>query len=125
MIEKVAFTMYPVENVERARAFYENILGLRPGNEVSPASKWVEYDLPGGGCLAITNVVPGAKPSDVAGGTIALEVDDLDAQVKALESRGVTIKMAPLETPVCWMAAIGDSEGNGILLHQLKNKKRA
>jgi predicted enzyme related to lactoylglutathione lyase len=123
MIQKVAFTMYPVENVERARAFYENILGLSPASP--SATTWVEYDLPGGGCFAITNVVPGAKASDVAGGTIAFEVDDLHGLVKELESKGVAIKMAPLETPVCWMAAINDPEGNGVLLHQLKNKKTA
>jgi len=29
MIKKIAFTMYPVLDMKRARAFYENTLGLR------------------------------------------------------------------------------------------------
>lgn len=31
MIKKVAFTMYPVTDIERARDFYENTLGLTVG----------------------------------------------------------------------------------------------
>ena len=31
MLKKVAFTMYPVADVPRARKFYEESLGLTPG----------------------------------------------------------------------------------------------
>ena len=30
MLQKVAFTMYPVKDMARARAFYEGVLGLGP-----------------------------------------------------------------------------------------------
>jgi extradiol dioxygenase family protein len=52
-LKKVAFTMYPVENLERARNFYENTLKLQAG-AISAGGKWIEYDLPGGGCFSIT-----------------------------------------------------------------------
>ena len=50
MLNKVAFTMYPVTDMARARAFYEETLGLPPSRS-GAASPWVEFDLPGGGCL--------------------------------------------------------------------------
>jgi hypothetical protein len=31
MFKKVAFTMYPISDVPRARKFYEETLGLTPG----------------------------------------------------------------------------------------------
>jgi extradiol dioxygenase family protein len=48
MLGKVAFTMYPVTEMARARAFYEETLGLPPSTS-DAASPWVEFDLPGGG----------------------------------------------------------------------------
>ncbi|MES2441377.1 MAG: VOC family protein [Pseudomonadota bacterium] len=121
MLRKVAFTMYPVTDMARARAFYENTLGLVRDNS-SDSSPWTEYDLPGGGCLAITSVT-GNAPATNAGGTIAFEVDDLDAVIAALEAKQVVFKSDLIHSPVCRMRVIEDSEGNAILLHQLKEKR--
>ncbi len=120
MFRKVAFTMYPVIDLDRARNFYENILGL-PASSTAYGIPWVEYDLPGGGCLGITTVT-GNKPSADSGGTIAFEVEDLDALCADLEAKGVTFKTDLIHSPVCRMRVIEDSEGNGVLLHQLKNR---
>ena len=120
MFRKVAFTMYPVTDMARARAFYEDVLGFTKGS--APASvPWIEYDMPGGGCFAITTVT-GAAPSSDAGGTIAFEVEDLDALCADLEAKGVTFKSDLIHSPVCRMRVIADTEGNAILLHQLKPK---
>ena len=118
MLQKVAFTMYPVRDTARARAFYEQQLGLTVGSH-SSTGPWTEYDLPGGGCLALfrTNDM---EPSASAGGSIAFEVDDLDALVRKLEAAGVTIKAKGIESPVCRMTVVLDSEGNSLILHQLK-----
>jgi predicted enzyme related to lactoylglutathione lyase len=122
MFEKVAFTMYPVTDVARARKFYEETLGLAAGSKGNQGDQWwVEYDLPGGGCLALTNFIPD-KPSDAAGGTIAFEVKDLDALMADLKKKNVTFKSGVIESPVCRMAVCLDSEGNSLLLHQLKKK---
>ncbi|HEY5551205.1 MAG TPA: hypothetical protein VIK52_04915 [Opitutaceae bacterium] len=96
MFNKVAFTMYPVTDVARARKFYEETLGL-------------------------TNFIPDA-PSDKAGGTIALDVEDLNKLMSDLKAKGVTFKSDVIESRVCRMAVCLDSEGNSILLHQLKPK---
>jgi predicted enzyme related to lactoylglutathione lyase len=39
-----------------------------------------------------------------------------------LKSKGVTFKSEIIDSPVCRMAVCLDSEGNSILLHQLKLK---
>lgn len=120
MFEKIAFTMYPVKNGKRARAFYEETLGLAVGSH-SSNGVWTEYDLPGGGCLALfqTNDI---EPSAGAGGSVALEVADLDRLKARLKAAGVTFKMDAIDSPVCRMSVILDSEGNSIILHQLKSK---
>lgn len=46
----------------RARKFYEQTLDLAVGN-IYDEGAWVEYDLPKGGCLAITTLAEGVKPS--------------------------------------------------------------
>ena len=90
MLRKVAFTMYPVKDMPRARAFYEETLGLPPSSN-GAKSPWVEFDLPGGGCLAITTVTPN-EPSASAGGTIAFEVDDLAGDGRGPEGEGRRIR---------------------------------
>lgn len=123
MFRKVAFTMYPVQDVARARHFYEKTFGLEPGVAGGQGDMyWVEYDLPGGGCLAITNADPDAEPSANAGGTIALEVDDLDRLMADLKAKDVTFKSDVIKGPNCRMAVCLDSEGNAIVLHQLDAK---
>jgi predicted enzyme related to lactoylglutathione lyase len=120
MFQKVAFTMYPVKDATRARAFYEETLGLERGS-ASPNGTWTEYDLPGGGCLALfqTNDI---QPSAGAGGSVAFEVEDLDALRDRLAAAGVEFKAKEVQSPVCRMSIIVDSEGNSIILHQLHKK---
>ena len=123
MFKKVAFTMYPITDVPRARAFYETTLGLKLGSHGHQGDKWwIEYDLPGGGCLALTNFT-GEQPSASSGGTIALEVEDLDALIADLKAKKVEFKSGIIDSPVCRMSVCLDSEGNSILLHQLKPKR--
>lgn len=125
MLKKVAFTMYPIRDVARARDFYENALGLQAGSGGNQGERyWLEYDLPGGGCLALTNFIED-QPSATAGGTIAFEVEDLDALMARLKARGVAFRSDVIHSPVCRMAVCEDSEGNSILLHQLKPRANA
>ncbi len=118
-IKKMAFSYYPILDAKRARKFYEETLGLEVGMHGSfNETHWIEYDLPGGGCVALTNA--GAeKPSAEAGGTIALEVADLDALMQHLKDQGVIFKSDVIKGPHCRMAVCLDSEGNSLLLHQL------
>jgi predicted enzyme related to lactoylglutathione lyase len=122
MLKKVAFTMYPIRDVARARAFYEGVLGLKVGLKGNHGDQWwIEYDLPGGGCVALTNFIAD-EPSAAAGGTIAFEVEDLDALIAHLKQAGTTFRGDVVHGPNCRMITCLDSEGNSILLHQLNAK---
>ena len=120
MFKKVAFTMYPVKDWKRARAFYEGTLGLTPGSKSSDGV-WTEYDLPGGGCVALFGN-KGNEPSAEGGASVALEVEDLDALIARLKAEGVKFKAEMVRSPVCRMSIILDSEGNSIVLHQLDKR---
>jgi catechol 2,3-dioxygenase-like lactoylglutathione lyase family enzyme len=80
MIKEIAFTGSAVTDMKRARAFYEEILGLAPREELA-GGKWIEYDV-GGGIFAITNINPNWKPSDQST-AIAFEVYDMEAQLRS------------------------------------------
>lgn len=120
MLQKIAFTMYAVADIARARNFYENTLGLKVGMHGSHGGMhWVEYDLPGGGCLALTNTT-GQPPG--GGGIVAFEVADLDALIADLKAKGVAFESDIIKGPHCRMANCRDSEGNALVLHQLDKK---
>ncbi len=120
MFEKVAFTMYPVKDMARAELFYRETLGLGPSSG-SVEHGWVEFDLPNGGCLTLTTH-SGSEPSAGAGGSVAFEVADLDSLIEQLKSKGVALPATDIQSPVCRMAMCIDSEGNRIVLHQLRKK---
>lgn len=122
MLKKIAFVTYPIVDVPRAREFYEKKLGLTMGLNGHQGEKWwIEYDLPGGGCLALTNFTD-AKPSTSAGGVVAFEVEDLDGLMTRLKDSGVEFKSGVIAGPNCRMAVCVDSEGNSLLLHQLNSR---
>jgi predicted enzyme related to lactoylglutathione lyase len=117
MIKHIAFTMYPVKNMARARKFYEKGLGLKLTKNFGQG-KWVEYHLKNG-AFVITTMTPIA-PSAKAGGSIAFEVKDVDATLKKLKAAKAVVKVPPFDTPVCRMAYVLDSEGNALGLHAKK-----
>lgn len=115
-IKHVAFYMYPVGQMERSRAFYENVLGFTVSNNFD--ERWVEYDI-AGQTLAITTEAEGTKPG-APGGGISFEVDDIDALFAEFKQQNVPIILEIMETPVCRLGVIGDPDGNGIMMHQSK-----
>ncbi len=114
-ISEIAFTGIPVTDIARARAFYENILGLKPTME-SAGGMWIEYDI-GAGTLGIGSYGEQWQPSP-QGTCVALEVDDVDAAITHLQANGVTIFMAPMDSPVCRFAMVCDPDGNKIIIHK-------
>lgn len=119
MIKKIAFTMYPVKDMARARKFYEGDLGLKMTEDIR--GEWIEYDL-AGGCFAITTMVSDfVKPSSNSGGSIAFEVENVDEITNRLKSKGTPVKLEPMDSPVCRMSVVVDPEGNAVTLHQVKD----
>jgi predicted enzyme related to lactoylglutathione lyase len=115
---EIAFTCYPVTDMARARKFYEGILGLKPTMAMGEAGgmQWTEYEI-GTGTLSLGAGAPDCHPrSD--GCSVDLEMEDFDAAIAELKSKGVKFKMEPFPTPVCKMAFISDPDGNTICIHK-------
>lgn len=115
-----AYTAYPVTDLARARAFYEQIIGLKPATVWEEnGSGWIEYEI-GDGCLAICNgFKDGWKPSP-EGGLSVFEVADIAAAVAALKAAGTKFKVEPMEFPPCHLAVALDPDGNQVGFHQKK-----
>ena len=118
MITEIAFTGTPVTDIKRAREFYEGALGLKPTME-SAGGMWVEYDMGSSGTFAIGCYGDAWKPSK-DGTCVAFEVDDLDAEISRLRSKGIKIEMETADTPACRFTLICDPDGNHIMLHKRK-----
>ena len=117
MITSIAFTVYPVSNMERARAFYEHVLGLHMGYNYKDV--WVEYDI-GGSTFAISTTETGNSPG-AKGAVLAFEVSDFDAFIHKMKERAVSFVTEAFDTPVCRMAVIEDQDGNHITIHKQKS----
>ncbi len=118
-ITELAFASYPVTDITRARAFYEDVLGLKVTmeNNMGNGGHWIEYDI-GATTLGIGRA-EGWKPSS-DGCTVALEVEDFDSSIADLKNAGTPFRMGPFETPVCHMAMVSDPDGNTIIIHKRK-----
>ncbi|MNY30489.1 Glyoxalase-like domain protein [compost metagenome] len=115
----IDFVGMPVQDMERARAFYEGMLGLKPGDIASAA--WIEYDLPDDTALALCDVrVMGLEFQPIQAGGMALRTPDLEAVFARLKQAGHAVAEDVIETSVCHMAMVKDSEGNAFLLHRHK-----
>ena len=117
-----ATTMLPVTNMARARAFYEEKLGLRP-KEISPSGE-VLYETDGS-TLAL---YPRAEPPKSDHTAISFTVPNIEREAKELRSRGVTFELYDMPNTVerdgiyqmgseraAWMK---DPDGNILCLHQ-------
>jgi len=117
-VTEIAFVGMPVSDMDRARDFYGNVLGLTAtmDHEIGghDGVYWVEYEI-GEGTLAISNAW---EPSGQNGPTVALEVEDFDATMAHLKEAGVTIHADLIESPVCCFALIADPDGNSITIHK-------
>jgi predicted enzyme related to lactoylglutathione lyase len=116
-IKDIAFVGIPVTDIKRARAFYEDVLGLKPSGEFAQGV-WIEYEI-GDRTLAIGSVGDQWKPSP-DGTSVALEVDDFEGAIKNLKAANVSFDTEKVESPVCRMAVIQDPDGNKIIIHKLK-----
>lgn len=118
-IKAIGFVGIPVTDLERARAFYEGVLGLRVSEEMMDG-KWIEYSV-GDDTLAIANVGEAWTPSDQGTGA-ALEVENFDEAIQRLKDRQVRFAAEPFETPCCHMAVVQDPDGNKLMIHKLKTE---
>lgn len=119
----IAFALYPVSDVPRARKFYEQLLGLKTCAEMefAPGQWWIEYDVGGPSALAITNFKSPTTNATPSPG-IAVEITNYDDALAAVKAAGVAITWGPNEFPVCHCFGVKDPDGNDLFLHQRKTQ---
>ena len=109
MATGVASVWVPVEDMERARAFYRDTLGL---TEQKTTEDWSEFDA--NGLMIGLNARESAQPTD-GGAVITFQPDgDLDSEVQALQDKGVQFSGGISDHPWGRIAPFKDSEGNDL-----------
>ena len=112
MITKLAFVAHRSTDMDADRRFWGELLGLPLSNDFE--NKWVEFQTPDGKTIAIEQFSPEGTPPSVA-----LETDDIEAEVARLKAAGVTFRGEIMDNKVCKMAFAVDPSGNTIMLHQI------
>jgi catechol 2,3-dioxygenase-like lactoylglutathione lyase family enzyme len=117
IVERTDFISVPVTDVERAKRFYGETLGL-PEIE-HPEQGFPEYQLGENVSLYLLQMEKvGGTFEGPHTGSIALRVPDVAAAQKELEAKGVEFEGEPLDTSVCHMAFFKDPDGNRLMLHR-------
>ncbi|HET7855484.1 MAG TPA: VOC family protein [Gaiellaceae bacterium] len=113
-VERTDFMSVPVQDMERARRFYSETLGMRSPNL---DDAWPEFET---GNVSLYLVDPTAIGAEFAPHTshIALRVPDVVEARSRLEEAGVAFEGDIRDTGVCHMAFFRDSEGNALMLHR-------
>ena len=108
----IDFVMFQVTDMPRARAFWEALLGLTPGEFVS--EYYVEYNLPDGKAFAL-----GKHPSQphVAMGGVMFGVDSAQNGAARVTALGGTFH-ANFGGQICSTAWCTDPDGNYFGLHE-------
>jgi len=119
MIKSFAFVAYSVADVPRALAFYRDVVGLKPDEEVLKKTEghWAEFDV-GEGTFGIGNgsdlgIAPGSQAS------AAFETDDVKAVREQLLAQNVKVSEL-MDSPMCTTCFVTDPDGNRFALHQRK-----
>ncbi len=114
MIQGVAVVWMPVEDIERAKGFYRDTLGLSIQKEDGP---WAEVDANG-----LTIGLNGREPSGAqgeGGPVVTFQTEaGLEETVNDLQSQGVEVPAGISEHPWGRVATFKDTEGNDIQLYE-------
>jgi catechol 2,3-dioxygenase-like lactoylglutathione lyase family enzyme len=113
-VERVDFVSVFTRDVERAKAFYGETLGLELESEG-------KHDLEfraGQVTLDVFDPASIGQPFAPSPAGLALRVPDVDAARAELEAKGVTFEGETIKTSVCKQAWFKDPDGNALMLHR-------
>jgi catechol 2,3-dioxygenase-like lactoylglutathione lyase family enzyme len=123
LTKRTVALMLPVTDVDRARTFYTDTLGLDFAGTNDEGSAM--YDLAGGASIVLLPR-PDSRPSEST--AMSFEIDDIAQEIGELEERGVVFEDydMPDLTTVDHVAVMGaekaawfkDPDGNVLCLHQ-------
>jgi predicted enzyme related to lactoylglutathione lyase len=114
IVERTDFVSVPVENMERAKRFYSETLGIH-----SPSLKagFPEFETGNVSLYLVDPKMLGAE-FEPHSAWIALRVADVATARAELEAKGIVFQGDIRDTGVCHMAFFHDSEGNALMLHR-------
>ena len=113
-VERADFVSVPVQDMERAKRFYSETLGIHSPNL---DEGWPEFQT-GNVSLYLVDPTRFGQEFKPHVAHIALRVPDVAAERAKLEEAGVEFQGEIFDTGVCHMAFFSDSEGNALMLHR-------
>jgi catechol 2,3-dioxygenase-like lactoylglutathione lyase family enzyme len=114
-VERVDYIRVPVDDIEQAKHFYGEVLGL-PRNTKLGHDDWIEYETANVTLAVMTPHTHGDEFAPLPPSTIALRVPDVAAAKTELEAKGVAVNDV-WDSGACNGAGFSDPAGNRILLH--------
>ena len=115
---KLELVAVPVSDVDRAKAFYEQVgFNADHDHRVSDEMRFVQLTPPGSGCsIAIGSGIMTTEPGSVQG--LQLVVDDIEAAHDDLSGRGVEVSDVQ-DFPWGRFVFFKDPDGNGWAVQQI------
>jgi len=110
LIEKIENVTFPVKDLKKAIAFYENVVGLKKSKE------WANY-----ATFDVGGMIFGLDPAPKAELQIYMTVDDVDKVYSTLKEKGVKFLTEPKDQ--YWggrTAMFTDPDGNKFILVSFK-----
>jgi catechol 2,3-dioxygenase-like lactoylglutathione lyase family enzyme len=115
VVERTDFISVPVRDVERAKQFYGETLGLE---QVSDGG-FPEFQLGENVSVYLLSMEAlGSHFSAPHTAHVALRVADVAATRQDLEARGLEFQGETVDSGVCHMAFFNDPDGNALMLHR-------
>ena len=115
-VERVDYIRVPVRDIEEAKHFYGELLGLAE-NPNSPGGDWIEYEAGNVTLAVMTPETHDYEFTPLPPSTIALRVRDVAAAKATLEAAGLPVNEM-WDSGACKGAGVSDPAGNRILLHR-------
>ena len=115
-VERVDYVRVPVDDIEAAKHFYGEVLGL-PRNEHLDHEDWVEYETPNVTLAVMTPESHEYEFTPLPPATIALRVPDVAVAREKLQAAGLEAGET-WDSGACRGVGVTDPAGNRILLHR-------
>jgi len=115
IVERTDFISVPVTDMERAKGFYRDTLGLEQVND----GGFPEYQLGENVSLYLLNMeAVGSQFTAPHTAHVAMRVPDVAETRRDLEAKGIVFDGDTLDTGACHMAFFHDPDGNALMLHR-------
>jgi catechol 2,3-dioxygenase-like lactoylglutathione lyase family enzyme len=113
-VERVDFVSVLTQDIQRAKQFYGEVLGLELETE---GESDMEFRC-GQVTLDVFDPTSIGQPFAVSPAGLALRVADVDAARAELEAKGVVFDGETIVTSVCKQAWFKDPDGNALMIHR-------